>query len=126
MPDFNKLITEIDDDSKDIKIKLGNLFEKYENLYREGNRQFRTERIASAGSMDGLEEFRRLMLIVKRNKDVVASLMRGIANFRSISNFKFVEEEVEISKPKPKKTKKATPEKVIIPIPIVAEEFNGE
>lgn len=114
MPDLNRLITEIESDSKGIKIKLNELFGKYENLYREGNGQFKTERTASAGSMDGLEEFRHLILLVKRNKDVVASLMRGITGLRVISNFKFIEEEVETPKPKPRKKKSSTPK--IVPV----------
>jgi hypothetical protein len=127
MPDLNKLITDVEKESKDIKGKLSKLFEKYEDLYRDGNRQFRTERTASAGSMDGLEEFRHLILLVKRNKDVVASLMRGIMNLKIISNFKFIEEEVEVPKPKPKKRKSSTPK--TIPVeqePIEVEEINGQ
>ena len=124
MPDLNRLIAIIENDSKEIKIKLSKLFEKYEDLYRDGNGQFRTERTASAGSMDGLEEFRHLILLVKRNKDVVASLMRGIVNLRIISNFKFIEEEVEVSKPKPKKKKSSTPK--IIPVELEPKEVEED
>lgn len=121
MPDLNKLMSELEEGSSDIKLRLTNLLQKYEDLYREGNRQFRTERTASSGSMEGLEEFRRLILIVKRNKDVVGSLMRGIGNLRSMSSFKFIEEEVPVKKIK--KTKSSPKiEKVEMPVPITAEE----
>ena len=129
MPDLNKLLTEIADESKDLKIKLGQLYEKYEDLYREGNRLLISERSASAGSMEGLEEFRRLILLVKRNRDVVSSLTRGVSNLRTISNFKFVEEEIPV--PTPKRTKKSISKEiieqksiieVIEPKPIVAED----
>lgn len=120
MPDLNKLITDIENTSKELKIKLGDLLKKYEDLYREGNRQFRTERSASAGSLEGLEEFHRLVLIVKRNKDVIGSLTRGITGLRTISTFKFVEEEVPV--PKPKKAKKSISKEMIVSEPIVVED----
>ena len=116
MPDLNKQIAEIGKDSREIEFKLSEFFKKYDNLYREGNSQFNTEKTASAGSMDGLEEFRRLILIIRRNKDIVASLMRGVSNFRPLSNFRFIEEEVRIpvQKKRTKKIKSAVSE-IIVP-----------
>jgi hypothetical protein len=66
--------------------------------------------------MDGLEEFRRLILLIKRNRDVVASLLRGTTNFRPLSNFIFIEEEVPRSIPrkKAKKIKSAVSE-IMVP-----------
>jgi hypothetical protein len=132
MPDLNRLISDIEKSSSEIKVKLSELFINYENLYREGNNQLRTERTASAGSMEGLEEFRRLILYVRRNKDVVASLMRGITNLKVISTFKFIEEEVEIPKPelkpklKSKEIKSSTPNIIEVPEPIESETIEVE
>lgn len=123
MPDLNRLIIEIERDSQEIKVKLSNLFKKYENLYRDGNRQFRIEKTASAGSMDGLEEFRRLISLVKRNKDVVASIMRGVTSFRILSNFKFIEEEVKVPKPILKKKRSSTPKIIPVEQPTEVEEI---
>lgn len=103
MADLNKLMIDIQNESIDIEKKLKGLLIKYDSLYRDGNQQFIEERISSNGSMDGLEDFRRLILIIKRNKDVISSLVRGIDNLRSIKEFKFIEE--EISKPIKKRKK---------------------
>lgn len=119
MPDLNREVGIVVKDSAEIKIRLSRLLEKYENLYREGNRQFLLERTASSGSMAGLEEFRRIVLFIKRNKDVIASLMRGINNLKPLSNFKFIEEEVPT--PKLRKKKKAIP-KLVVDQPEVVEE----
>lgn len=138
MPDLNKLMVDIQKSSSDIEVQLKTLFGKYESLYHDANSQFTTERIASSGSMDGLENFYHLVQVIRRNKDVMGSLVRGISNLRSISNFKFVEEEVPKPVPKPKKTKKRPvskpPEPPVEPVepsetesePLVAtEEING-
>lgn len=108
MADLNKVMQDIQKSSADIEKRLKDLFGKYEILYRDGNKEFINERISSNGSMEGLEDFRRLVLIIKRNKDVVASLLRGVDNLRSIKEFKFVEEEIPAPKPK-KKRKKTKP-----------------
>lgn len=122
MPDLNKQIIDIEKDRNEIRYKLSELFIKYENLYREGNSQFNSERSASAGSMEGLEEFRRLILIIKRNKDVVASLLRGTTNFRPLSNFKFVEEEIPRSVPKKKvRRNKSAISEIMVPEYIESE-----
>ncbi|GAG05718.1 unnamed protein product, partial [marine sediment metagenome] len=86
---------------------------KYEELYREGNRQLVSERTASSGSMEGLEQFHRLIQIMRRNRDVAGSLVRGITNLRSMAAFKFIEEEVPKPVEKPKKAKKKPAPKVL-------------
>lgn len=101
MPDLNKLMGEIEKDSSGLKKDLRKILAKYEELYREGNKIFIAERIAS-GSMEGLQEFYRLIQNIKRNRDVLGSLMRGIMNLRTLTSFKFVEE--TISEPKIKKS----------------------
>ena len=105
MADLNRLMAAIQGEGSGIEQKLKAFLIKYEELYREGNRQLLTERTASSGNMEGLEQFHRLVQILRRNKDVAGSLVRGISNLRSMSAFKFIEEDVP--KPEPKKPKKA-------------------
>lgn len=127
MPDLNKLMLSIQKNGSDVEKQLKNLFGKYEDFYREGNRQFLEEKTATSGSMDGLEDFYRLIQTVRRNKDVIGSLIRGFNNLRSLSNFKFIEEEV--SKPvKPKKALKrqtAKPAQPTQPESVPVEEIGG-
>jgi len=105
MSDLNKMMSEIQKESKEVEKRLKGLLVKYETLYKEGNRIFTHERIAT-DSMDGLESFHRLIQTVRRNRDVIASLIRGHNNLRSIADFSFVEEEVEAAKaPARKKSK---------------------
>ena len=113
MADLNKSMVEIQKESSDLEKRLKSFLIKYEELYRQGNMELMTERTASRGSMEGLEQFHRLVQIMRRNRDVAGSLVRGITNLRSMSSFKFIEEEVpKPEKPKPKKTKKRQTPKV--------------
>lgn len=130
MADLNKLMSAIQKEGSDLAQQLKIFLIKYEEMYREGNRQLQAERTASKGSMEGLEQFHRVVQIMRRNKDVAGSLVRGISNLRSMSEFKFVEED-DIPKPKKKqaKTKKrkariAPPEPIQEP-KVVPEEVNG-
>lgn len=132
MADLNKLMTGIQKEGSDLEKKLKSFLIKYEELYREGNRQLQTERTASSGSMEGLEQFLRLVQIMRRNKDVAGSLVRGISNLRSMSAFKFIEEEVPKPVEKPKKAKKKKPAPKTPPEPkpepeniVAAEEVDG-
>lgn len=100
--DLNKIMDLIQKDSKDLETRMQNLMEKYENFYREGNRQYMQER-AAAESIEGLEDFYLLVQTTRRNKDVIGSLLRGIKGLRNLSKYKFVEETVPVTKPKKKK-----------------------
>lgn len=91
MPDLNDMLENVQGQSKDITQKLETLLGTYENLYREGHRQYVQER---TGSEEGLGEFSHLVRIVRRNRDVIGSVLRGMKNLRSISEFRFIEEEV--------------------------------
>jgi len=129
MADLNKLMDEIQKEGSDLEKRLKVFFVKYEDLHRQGNMQLMSERTAS-GSMEGLEQFHRLIQIMRRNKDVAGSLVRGITNLRSMSGFKFIEEEVPKPKPvekskKTKKTPKVTPPEPIHEPEQVAEEVDG-
>jgi len=105
MPDLNQIMSNIQKQSKDTEEMIIKLLSQYEDLYREGNRIFASERTASNGSLDGLEDFYRLLQVIKRNRDVVGSIFRGLKNLRPMSEFKFIEENVPDQKPKkpPKK-----------------------
>ncbi len=51
-----------------------------------------TQRMATGN--DGLEEFYRLLLLVRRNRDVIGSLNQGAKNLRPMGQFKFIEEDL--------------------------------
>lgn len=91
MPDLNKMLDDVQNQSKDITKFLERLLGTYENLYREGHNLYLRERVSSN---DGMDEFHRLVQIIRRNRDVVGSLLRGLRNIRPISDFRFVEEDV--------------------------------
>jgi len=105
MPDLNNILNDIQKKTSEVDEAVQNLLAKYNDLYREGTRMFNEERTASNGSMDGLEDFYRLVQIIRRNRDVVGSLTRGMKNIRTMDQFKVIEEDIR-SKPKkpPKKS----------------------
>ena len=110
MADMNKIKSSIQEESIEIERRLRELLVKYEDFYREGNKMFVDERQASQ-SMDGLEDFYRLIQTIRRNRDVVASLFRGMKNIRSIDRFQFVEEEIPEGRSNPAPQKKAKKKK---------------
>lgn len=99
--DMNKLMDGIQKDSKEVENQLKNILGKYEELYRFGNQKYVEERAAS-GSLDGLEDFYILVQTIRRNRDVIGSLIRGISSLRNLSRYKFVEQDI----PAPVKPKK--------------------
>ena len=102
--DLNLTISEIKKAGTDIEKKLKDFLSKYDSFYREAQHQFEGERISS-GSTKGLEDFYRLVQTVRRNRDVVGSLIRGMDNLRPITEFRWVEEDIpEVKQAKPKKT----------------------
>jgi hypothetical protein len=115
--DLNKIMDGIQKDSKELESKMEELMVRYDELYREGNRQYLQERAASA-VMDGLENFYILVQTIRRNRDVIGSLLRGIKNLRNLSKYKFVEETVpepKLKKKKESKTSRPVPEPVLPP-----------
>lgn len=105
--DLNKEIRHIQKISLDIEKQLKTLLIQYEELCREGNKQFNNERTIS-GSMNGLEDFYRLIQTLKRNKDLIGSLFRGIKGLRPLTGFKIVEEDFK-PKAEPKHKKEQVP-----------------
>ena len=104
MSDINKKMNGIQENSSDIERNIKKLLLSYDNLFRETNRLYIQERSASQNP-DELEDFYRLLMTLKRNRDVVASTLRAIGNLRSLKTFEIVEEE-EKPIPKPIKRRK--------------------
>lgn len=104
MPDLNTLMTNVQKKSGDLHKHLQSLLIEYEELYRESNNRFTRERLETGG-IGGLEDFYRLVQIIRRNRDVVGSLTRGLRNIRSMDKFKFVEQDIPEEPVKPKKKK---------------------
>ena len=111
MADFNLRLTDIQNRSEKLKTELLNLLREYEGLFHEANGVYMTQRMASG--QEGLEDFHRLLQIVRRNRDVVGSLTQGAKSIRPMGQFKFIEEEfTEIKKKKDKKASKETPAQI--------------
>ena len=102
--DLNKILNEVQKDSSNIEKQLKAMFGKYSNFYQEANSQFNEERTAS-NSMTGLEDFYSMVQTIRRNRDVIGSLLRGINSLRPLNDFKVIEETLLAPKlPKKKKT----------------------
>ena len=109
MPDLNNMLSKIKNASSEVELNVKKLFVDYDELFREARRQLSREK-ADTGSMNGLEDFYRLTQLLKRNRDVISSMMRGVKNLRSIEKYSFIEEldekPKEKFKEKSKKSKK--------------------
>ena len=101
MPDLNRMLADIQKNKDDVKDSLQKLLFQYDAMLREGNKVLIDERMKT-GSTEGLEDFIRLMHLIKRNRDVMGSLVRGVKGIRSMDGFKFIEEP-ELAAPMPKK-----------------------
>lgn len=116
MANLNKMFSDIKECHTELDNIVKKVLKKYESLYYESNRQFITERAAS-GSMKGLEDFYYMVQVIKRNRDVVGSLMRGMASLRPLKDFKIIEEDIAIP------VKKGKPRKNLPPKPSEAQEI---
>ena len=125
--DLNKMLSEIKKSNGDIDSKLKLFLVRYDGLYQEANRQFHQERTAT-GSMKGLEDFYYMVQTIKRTRDVVSALVRGVSNLRSLKNFSIIEEDEVLKKPVAKKKSQAKKNTVTVPEPVLTgseEELNG-
>jgi len=122
MSDLNKMVDEVQKEGKELDKRLKGLLVKYEDLFNNGNRELIQERAAS-GTMNGLDDFYRFIQLIRRNRDVVGSLVRGLNNLRPLSGYKVIMEDVPEIKPK----KKAKTQTVRVPVPETVEvgEING-
>lgn len=106
MPDLNKTMVAVQKESKELEQRLKRLYSKYENLHKDGHRNLTHEKNVS-GSMEGLESFQHLVLILRRNRDIIRAMLRGVKSLRPIADFRFIEEDVEsISQSQKKSLKK--------------------
>jgi len=94
MADLNKLLNDAKTRGDRLSSGVRELLGSYEDLYREAHNQFISERIAANGDMSGLNEFNRLVNVIRRNRDVVGAIQRGLKSLRSVDGFSFVEEDV--------------------------------
>jgi hypothetical protein len=118
------MLSKIQKSSSEIDQKLKTLFGEYNDFYTEANRQFISERSAS-GNMTGLEDFYRMTQTIRRNRDVIGSLVRGVVNLRSLKEFKVVEEDIPEKAPvKPRKKKGGAA--VPVPNPFHPPALSGE
>jgi hypothetical protein len=117
MAELNSMLSDVQTRSADLKKVLIDLFTTYEDLYRQSNRLLQEERQASDGKMAGMETFYMMVQTIRRNRDIVGSMIRGVNGIRSLSAFKVIEQEVEEEPKKKKEPEKATPEDMIVAPP---------
>lgn len=96
MADFNRLLIDLQNKSEKLKGDLRGLLGEYDSLFREANAIYIKQRMDSGN--EGLEDFNRLLYIIRRNRDVVGSLMQGAKNIRPTGQFKFIEDDMESKK----------------------------
>ena len=92
MPDLNSMLEDVQKKEKILKKDMEQLLKVYEKLHHDAHIEFITER-NKTGSMEGLEDFYYLVNTIRRNRDVIGSLLRGVNNFRPLSKYKFIEED---------------------------------
>lgn len=97
MADLNRNMMELQKKFSRIGVDLKDLLVEYDGMFREINNLYLSERLAS-GNSTGLEDFFRLLQTVKRNRDVIASVLRGCSGYRPVDKFKIVEEDVPTEK----------------------------
>lgn len=94
MADLNKQLANVQERETELKRQLRNFLGTYDDLYKESNQLLMSQRVAARGDMAGLEAFYRLVQTIKRNRDVVGSMMRGVHNLRPLGEFRVIEEDV--------------------------------
>lgn len=102
MADLNKLMTEVSTMGPKVEVSMRELLTKYEELYRESHKALMIERNASK-SLKGLEDFYLVVGSIRRNRDLLGSMLRGMRNLKNMRSFQFVEEETPTKLPKAKK-----------------------
>jgi hypothetical protein len=105
---MNKDLTKLHERFFKIKVDLKDLLDDYDGAFREINKIYVDERTFS-GTTAGLEDFYRLLQVMRRNRDVIGSLVRGSSGLRPVDKFKFVEEEVPEEKVAKTVKRKAPP-----------------
>ena len=123
MPDLNKLMESVRSSTDNAKSSVEKLMVSYDALLRECNTQYMAERMASSGEVD--RDFYNLLHLIKRNRNVVGSLMRGVRGIRNLNGYRFIEEDTPNKKSGV--DKKALSEVTVPQQPAIAEqeEING-
>lgn len=98
MADLNRQLINVTQKTSRLKDDLIALLRDYEGLFHETNGIYMTERMSSDNS--GLEDFYMLIQTIRRNRDLIGSVLKGLSSIRPTDRFKFVEEEYT-PQPKP-------------------------
>ena len=98
MADFNQQLIALQHKSARMQTDLVALLKDYEGLFHEANGVFISQKMASG--TDGLEEFHKFLLIIRRNRDLIGSLIQGSKGLRPTGHFRFIEEEFSQEKRK--------------------------
>lgn len=101
MADVETMLKAVQGQSEQIHAQLTDLLGKYEDLHRESSNLLTTERMkTSPAEMHELDNMYFMVMCVRRNRDIVGSMLRGVGSLRSLSEFKVVEEDVPETKTK--------------------------
>jgi hypothetical protein len=103
MADFNRQLINVSQKTARLKEELLSLFRDYEKLYGESNNLYLSEKVAS--NNEGLDDFFILLQTLRRNRDIIGSVFKGLHGIRPTERFKFVEEDIAEKKEKEKKEK---------------------
>jgi hypothetical protein len=103
MADFNRQLIGISQKTTRLKDDLMALLREYEGFYHEANGLYLSEKLAS--NAGDLGDFYMLLQTIRRNRDIVGSVLKGLTNIRPTEKFRFIEEE-SIPKKVPQKEKK--------------------
>jgi len=94
MADLNGELIDVHRRAGKIEKDLLALLKIYEDIHHNANHELMEQRQAARGSMVGLESFYRLVQTLRRNRDVVGSMVRGIHNLRPLhQEFRVIEED---------------------------------
>lgn len=94
MPNLNTISSDITSLRKRTLKDVRNLLQMYSTFERELGTRFRREVAQNKGSLDELEDFRSLHVMVKRNRLSVQSALNILSRMRDIMGYN-IEEEID-------------------------------
>lgn len=92
MPDLNKMINDLSIIQKKTVKDLNEMFRIYKNLEHDVSQKFKDEVQNNKGSINGLEDFRSLTYMCKKNLMSVKNAHTLILRLKDISKFDISEE----------------------------------
>lgn len=92
MPNLNKISSDITSLRRKTLKDVRNLLEMYSAFEKELGGRFRREVTKSKGSLDGLEDFRSLHVMVKRNRLSTQSALNILNRMRDITGYNIEEQ----------------------------------